>query len=254
MVRINLKQQFLGLKVIIFHWINGDKYIGDWRDGVPHGHGEFNYGSEEKAGERYSGQYERGFRTGYGTYYYSDGRSFVGTFLNDQREGPGIMYYPGGFRREGVWLEDKLQGEVRKYMDNETILEIWLEDGIYSGGAVDQVPHGRGTIEYFDDDPKLANYTGEWSEGKKHGFGKMVWKDGSKYRGDWRDDLPEGKGEYQWSNGNKFVGQFHQGLPSGEGVFETKRGDIFVGNMKKGLPDGRGGKNIVENIINLKFR
>ena len=29
-----------------------------------------------------------GFRTGYGTYYYADGRSFVGIFLNDQREGP----------------------------------------------------------------------------------------------------------------------------------------------------------------------
>ena len=32
-------------KRIFFHWINGDVYIGDWRDGVPHGHGEFNYGS-----------------------------------------------------------------------------------------------------------------------------------------------------------------------------------------------------------------
>ena len=81
---------------------------------------------EGKVGERYIGQYEKGFRTGYGTFYYSDGRSFVGTFLNDNREGPGIMYYPQGFRREGIWITDKLLGEVRKYMDNETILEIWL--------------------------------------------------------------------------------------------------------------------------------
>ena len=29
-----------------FHWTNGDIYIGDWRDGVPHGHGEFQYGVE----------------------------------------------------------------------------------------------------------------------------------------------------------------------------------------------------------------
>ena len=27
---------------------------------------------------RYVGQYQEGFRSGYGTYYYKDGRSFVG--------------------------------------------------------------------------------------------------------------------------------------------------------------------------------
>ena len=187
------------------------------------------------------------------------------------------MYYPQGFRREGIWITDKLLGEVRKYMDNETILEIWLgkvlikfaiisadllmfkfvfygttfqstflknlpslEDGIYVGGAVNQVPHGKGTIEYFEHVKHLQNYTGEWRAGKKQGFGKMFWKDGDRYRGDWGDDLPEGKGEYFWSNGNKFVGQFQNGLPSGEGVFETKTGDIFVGNMINGLPTGKG--------------
>ena len=125
-------------------------------------------------------------------------------------------------------------------MDNETILEIWLEDGIYVGGAVNKVPHGEGTITYFEDVPSLQNYTGEWREGVKQGFGKMNWKDGDRYRGDWRNDLPEGKGEYQWANGNKFVGQFHQGLPSGEGVFETRNGDVFVGNLRNGLPSGKG--------------
>ena len=55
--------------------------------GVPQGHGEFVYGGH-RAGEMFSGQYDKGFRTGYGTYYYADGRSFVGIFLNDQREGP----------------------------------------------------------------------------------------------------------------------------------------------------------------------
>ena len=74
----------------------------------------------------------------------------------------GIMYYPEGFRREGVWEEDRLQGEVRKYLDNETILEIWLDDGIYQGGAVNQVPHGKGTINYFEEVPSLHNFTGEF--------------------------------------------------------------------------------------------
>ena len=54
---------------------------------MPQGHGEFVYGGH-RAGEMFSGQYDKGFRTGYGTYYYADGRSFVGIFLNDLREGP----------------------------------------------------------------------------------------------------------------------------------------------------------------------
>lgn len=218
---------------------NGDIYTGDWRDGVPQGHGEFDYGGV-KEGERYIGQYDKGFRTGYGTYYYSDGKSFVGTYLNDQREGPGVMYFPDGLRREGVWMEDKLRGEVGRYSDTETVMEVWLKDGIYTGGTINGVPQGKGTILYFDEVPYTKNYTGEWLDGQKEGFGKMFWKDGDRYRGDWKNDLPRGKGEYQWSNGNKFVGQFKNGLPSGEGVYETKSGDIFVGNLKNGLPTGRG--------------
>ena len=33
-------------KNIFFHWTNGDAYVGDWRDGVPHGHGEFVHGTQ----------------------------------------------------------------------------------------------------------------------------------------------------------------------------------------------------------------
>ena len=65
---------------------------------------------------------------------------------------------------EGVWEGDRLLGEVRKYLDNETILEIWLEDGIYQGGAVNQVPHGKGTIKYFEELPGLQNFTGEFRQ------------------------------------------------------------------------------------------
>ena len=179
------------------------------------------------------------------------------------------MYYPDGLRREGVWVEDKLRGEVGRYSDTETVMEVWLEDGIYTGGTVDGVPEGKGTMIYFDEVPYTKNYTGEWVDGKKEGFGKMFWKDGDRlviagtknrifplqklfrYRGDWKNDLPRGKGEYRWSNGNKFVGQFKNGLPSGEGVYETKSGDIFVGNLKNGLPTGRG-KKVDQNTIRCR--
>ena len=40
------------------HWTNGDMYTGDWREGVPHGHGEFVFGGE-KQGDKYIGQYDK---------------------------------------------------------------------------------------------------------------------------------------------------------------------------------------------------
>ena len=33
------------------------------------------------------GQYDGGFRAGYGTYYYTDGRSFVGGLAGGRRKG-----------------------------------------------------------------------------------------------------------------------------------------------------------------------
>jgi hypothetical protein len=40
----------------------------------------------------------QGFRTGYGTFYYADGSSFVGTFRQDLKDGEGVLYYKDGSR------------------------------------------------------------------------------------------------------------------------------------------------------------
>ena len=36
------------LKYVFSHWTNGDVYTGDWRDGVPQGHGQFVYGRDRQ--------------------------------------------------------------------------------------------------------------------------------------------------------------------------------------------------------------
>ena len=84
------------------------------------------------------------------------------------------MYYPEGFRREGVWEGDRLQGEVRKYLDNETILEIWLEEGIYQGGAVNQVPTGREPSSTSRRWPPVCR-TSQGSSGRESRVGSGRW-------------------------------------------------------------------------------
>ena len=38
-------------------WTNGNRYVGDWKDGVADGTGEFTYGSGLRTGEKYNGQF-----------------------------------------------------------------------------------------------------------------------------------------------------------------------------------------------------
>ena len=57
--------------------MNGDIYVGDWKQGVPHGHGEMTISAN---GEQYVGQFKEGRRSGFGTIYYPNNSSFVGRF------------------------------------------------------------------------------------------------------------------------------------------------------------------------------
>ena len=46
-----------------------------------------------------------------------------------------------------------------------------------------KVPHGKGSIEYFDmhlQDENVKNYTGDWKFGKKSGYGRMFWWSGDR--------------------------------------------------------------------------
>ena len=40
----------------IFRWSNGETFVGDWKQGVPHGQGEF----QHKNGEKYVGRFKQG--------------------------------------------------------------------------------------------------------------------------------------------------------------------------------------------------
>ena len=57
--------------------MNGDIYVGDWKQGVPHGHGEMTISAN---GEQYVGQFKEGRRSGFGTIYYPNNSSFVERF------------------------------------------------------------------------------------------------------------------------------------------------------------------------------
>ena len=57
---------------------------------------------------------------------------------------------------------------------------------IYEGSWKNGLMSGSGTAKWFSENGKvLTTYTGEYLQGKKHGFGQYTTKDGKILRGQW---------------------------------------------------------------------
>ena len=95
---------------------------------------------------------------------------------------------------------------------------------------------------------KVDVYVGTWSDdGKKHGYGKMTYYDGSVYDGTWKDDKRDGHGTLidPKGSGSKYVGAWVNDERSGLGeiiVYDSdlNRGSEYVGNWKHNYPNGHG--------------
>ena len=60
-------------------------------------------------GNRYEGEWKNGLREGKGIYYFNDGDRYEGDFKNDKREGKGIFYY-----NNGQWKGDRKKERKKK--------------------------------------------------------------------------------------------------------------------------------------------
>ena len=87
---------------------NGHKYHGCLNDaGKPHGEGTLKF----KSGDKYSGEWKDGIRNGEGTYTWTDGDKYVGEFRNGKRNGEGTMTHTNGNQYVGEWKDGKKNGE-----------------------------------------------------------------------------------------------------------------------------------------------
>ena len=73
--------------------------------------GEFVYGEGKKKSDKYIGEFRNGMFHGQGEYYSRDGSKFTGEFSEGLRSGGGVLQYPSGESREGTWATDNLVGK-----------------------------------------------------------------------------------------------------------------------------------------------
>ena len=69
-------------------FITGDKYDGEWLDGLRSGSGVYEFNN----GDVFQGTWERGMRNGPGVHKFKNGARFEGRYVDNLKEGKGALY------------------------------------------------------------------------------------------------------------------------------------------------------------------
>lgn len=93
-----------------FIYENGDKYIGEFKNAVPHGRGAY----YNKNGSLYKGPFVHGKRQGYGTFIWTNGEKYIGEYLNNMRHGEGIYTFSDGTQQKGIWRNGTFVEEIKE--------------------------------------------------------------------------------------------------------------------------------------------
>ena len=117
---------------------NGDKYVGNFKDGKYHGQG---------------------------TYFYHYGPKYEGEWKDGKKHGQGTHLFCGGGKQEGEWKDGKLHGYGTYTLSN---------GDKYVGNFKDDISHGQGTYFY----PDGSKYEGEFKRGERHGRGTYTYPNG----------------------------------------------------------------------------
>ena len=88
-------------------FLDGEKYVGEFKDGMRNGQGTLTL----PTGEKYVGEYKDGMRNGQGAYTSPNGQKYVGEFKDNKYNGIGKLFASDGtVAQQGYWIADKYFG------------------------------------------------------------------------------------------------------------------------------------------------
>ncbi|RMI00131.1 MAG: hypothetical protein D6681_11420, partial [Calditrichaeota bacterium] len=205
-------------------WSNGDRYEGQWENGLYHGLGVLynSRGVLKKRGIWLEGVYygrnlSGDCRNGTGKIELANEDIYEGTFREYVIEGTGKYIFHTG---------DVYEGEFRDGKPHGTGTYIWTEVGdTFTGDFSRGKIQGKGVYRFANGDV----YEGLFRRGMRHGRGIMTWRSGERYEGSWRRDEITGKGVYYYPNGDVYTGHFRAGLKHGQGTYTFADGRSISG-------------------------
>ena len=183
--------------------------------GPKHGQGKEVYAN----GDIYDGEFANDLRNGKGVYWFSNGNVYDGQWKDGCIHGAGVMKYVNGNIYDGEWVDDRRSGHGSFY---------WSATGNYYNGELKNgVAHGKGEYTYNSEEPydvKFVKsgkevtlrlfipagsvYTGEFIEGRREGFGRMVYGNKDEYEGEWKENVRCGHGKVKYANGKVLEGEW----------------------------------------------
>ncbi len=241
----------------------GDKYVGEFKDGLFYGQGTYTYSS----GDKYNGEWKDDKFNGQGTYTYVGGDKYVGQYKDGKAHGQGIYTFANGKKDVGEWENGKLNGYAIQYNADGTIIRegIFKDDEfLYAETRENKDPSSQmsslspcpsdqnatydmcfGTYDWTSGDNKGDKYIGEWKKDIMHGQGMYIFANGDRYQGAWKDGKKHGPGIYLYLADNEFkgdtyVGEYMNDIKNGQGTYIWKDGFKYTGNWLDNNQDGQG--------------
>ena len=158
-----------------YHWQNGEKYEGSFRNSLMHGSGTYNWPN----GHSYTGNWQSGRQHGIGTYYWASGRS-----------------------QYAEWQHGRVIKELTAPATTTTTTTTTTTEAKTSGCMSGNCDNGQGLYIWATGE----RYEGSWQNGKFEGRGSYTWSDGSKYSGNWQRGQRNGQGTFYAPNGTSKTG------------------------------------------------
>jgi osmotically-inducible protein OsmY len=141
---------------------NGNKYVGEYKDGKRNGQFTVTFAN----GDKYVGEYKDDKRTGQGTYTFANGDKYVGEHKDGKLNGQGTFTFANGNKYVGEHKDGKRNGQF--------------------------------TVTFANGD----KYVGEYKDDKRNGQGTFTSANGNKYVGEYKDDKRNGQGTQYAANGS----------------------------------------------------
>lgn len=248
---------------------NGDTYFGKIITGKFEGYGVLTYANNDKLNRNvFKGYFQNSLRHGYGTLKFKNGNKFKGLCENDMANGQGEFIYSNGEKYVGNFCDDKATGVGEYFYNNEDIYKgnwlnnmkngygemIYSNGNIYKGDFYNNRFDGYGELTYYrhiNDQNKLSErYEGIFSEGKKHGFGKLSMFDCNAgdtveiFEGEFENGIKNGIGKFIDKNGDTWTGVWEKNIIKGFTEIAYKNGEKYTGkyNFDKNCYTGYGVK------------